>query len=197
MKSTRALSSNQIECNWNFFLVGCTVCHVCEYNLLNWTPPLTQFPSNAHAVHSRHFIETSRSLHFLLQSFNVFYSFLFLQEVKVFTYENSAKHKIERDAIAEVETRGCYAQQKQAYAVNIQVPPTSPTDVTTSKIVHVKYYLKVRHNLSHVAIPSCMPLFICLFDFLVLFTLVDFVNFLLVAHLHIYLECVYVHFDGN
>lgn len=69
--------------------------------------------------------------------------------MKVFTYENSAKHKTEKDAIAEVETRGCYAQQKQAYTVNIQVPPTPPTDVTTSKIVHVKYHLKVSHNLSH------------------------------------------------
>lgn len=84
---------------------------------------------------------------------------LLLQEVKVFTYENSAKHKTEKDAIAEVETRGCYAQQKQAYTVNIQVPPTSPTDTTTSKIVHVKYYLKVSHNLSHVAISSFVLLF--------------------------------------
>lgn len=79
----------------------------------------------------------------------IFFSSLNLQEVKVFTYENSAKHKTEKDAIAEVQTRGCYAQQKQAYTMNIEVPPTSPTDVTTSKIVHVRYYLKVSHNLSH------------------------------------------------
>lgn len=90
----------------------------------------------------------------------IFFAFL-LQEVKVFTYENSAKHKTEKDAIAEVETRGCYAQQKQAYTVNIQVPPTSPTDVTTSKIVHVKYYLKVSHNLSHFTFSLCCVLVFC------------------------------------
>lgn len=80
--------------------------------------------------------------------YNIFYSiYIFhLQEVKFFTYENSAKHKIERDAIAEVETRGCYAQQKQAYTVNILVPPTPPTDCATSKIVHVKYHLRVSMN---------------------------------------------------
>ncbi|XP_031621629.1 uncharacterized protein LOC116339736 [Contarinia nasturtii] len=66
-----------------------------------------------------------------------------VREVKFFTYENSAKHKIERDAIAEVETRGCYAQQKQAYTVNILVPPTPPSDCVTSKIVHVKYHLRI------------------------------------------------------
>lgn len=63
--------------------------------------------------------------------------------MKFFTFENSPKYKIERDAIAEVETRGCYAQQKQAYTVNILVPPTPPTDLNTSKIVHVKYHLRV------------------------------------------------------
>ncbi|XP_055296096.1 arrestin domain-containing protein 1-like isoform X2 [Sitodiplosis mosellana] len=66
-----------------------------------------------------------------------------VREVKFFIYENSPKHKIERDAIAEVQTRGCFPQQKQAYTVNILVPPTPPTDVTTSKIVHVKYHLRI------------------------------------------------------
>lgn len=69
-----------------------------------------------------------------------------LQEVKFFTYENSPKHKIEKDAIAEVQTRGCFPQQKQAYTVNILVPPTPPTDFTTSKIVQVKYHLSVSEN---------------------------------------------------
>lgn len=68
------------------------------------------------------------------------------QEVKFYTYENSPDHKIERDAIAEVETRGCYAEQKQAYTVNILVPSTPPTDVASSKIVHVKYHLRVNAN---------------------------------------------------
>lgn len=68
---------------------------------------------------------------------------LILQEVKFFPFENSPKHRMEKDAIAEVETRGCYAQQKQAYTVNIPVPPTPPTDLKTSKIVHVKYHLRV------------------------------------------------------
>lgn len=68
--------------------------------------------------------------------------------MKFFTYENSAKHKIELDAIAEVETRGCYVQQKQAYTVNIGVPATPPSDVTSSKIVHVKYHLRVSHIIS-------------------------------------------------
>lgn len=71
-----------------------------------------------------------------------------LQEVKFFTYENSPKHKIERDAIAEVETRGCFPQQKQAYTVNILVPPTPPTDLTTSKIIQVKYHLRVSENIT-------------------------------------------------
>lgn len=79
----------------------------------------------------------STAIFFLVQFF------FCLQEVKFFTYENSPKHKIEKDVIADVETRGCYAQQKQAYTVNVLVPPTPPTDSTTSKIVHVKYHLKV------------------------------------------------------
>lgn len=73
-----------------------------------------------------------------------FSSFLFrLQEVKFFTFENSENHCTERDPIAEVETRGCYSQQKQAYTVNILVPPTPPTDLTSSKIVRVSYHLSV------------------------------------------------------
>lgn len=66
-----------------------------------------------------------------------------LQEIKFHTYENSSTHITEKDAIATVETRGCYAQQKQAYAVNILVPPTPPTDLTSSKIVHISYHLTV------------------------------------------------------
>lgn len=69
--------------------------------------------------------------------------FLLLQEVKFHTYENSSTHVIEKDAIAEVETRGCYAHQKQAYTVNILVPPTPPTDLSSSKIVHICYHLTV------------------------------------------------------
>lgn len=114
-----------------------------------------------------------------------FFRHFFWQEVKVFTYENSAKHKTEKDAIAEVETRGCYAQQKQAYTVNVQVPSTSPTDVTTSKIVHVKYYLKVSHNLSHFTISLRMPfgaVHICLVGWFCLF-------FAPTAHLF---TCIYV-----
>lgn len=69
------------------------------------------------------------------------------QEVKFHTYENSSTHITEKDAIAAVETRGCYAQQKQAYTVNILVPPTPPTDLTASKIVHISYHLIVWHRL--------------------------------------------------
>lgn len=78
--------------------------------------------------------------------------------MKFFTYENSPKHKLEKDAIAEVETRGCYGQQKQAYTVNVLIPPTPPTDITTSKIVHVKYHLRVRANLvAFDRVSLCVP----------------------------------------
>lgn len=70
---------------------------------------------------------------------------LALQEVKFHTYENSSTHIIERDAIAEIETRGCYSQQKQAYIVDILVPPTPPSDSTASKIVCVSYSLIVSY----------------------------------------------------
>lgn len=80
-------------------------------------------------------------------AFIFFFASLFPQEVKFFTCENSSINFTERDAIAEVETRGCYAQQKQAYTVNFLVPPTPPTDSTSSKIVHVSYHLSVSMKL--------------------------------------------------
>lgn len=80
----------------------------------------------------------------------------FPQEVKFFICENSSTTFTERDAIAEVETRGCYAQQRQAYTVNFLVPPTPPTDSTSSKIVHVSYHLLVSVNLiTTTKIPLC------------------------------------------
>lgn len=84
---------------------------------------------------------------------------LFPQEVKFFTCENSSINCTERDAIAEVETRGCYAQQKQAYTVNFLVPPTPPTDSKSSKIVHVSYHLSVSVNLiTSIETPTSIPI---------------------------------------
>lgn len=69
-----------------------------------------------------------------------------MQEVRFYTYENSSTHIVERDALEVVETRGCYTHQKQAYTVDLLVPPCSPSDNFSSKIVRVSYHLVVSWN---------------------------------------------------
>lgn len=49
------------------------------------------------------------------------------------------------DAIATASTRPLYAKQNQAYAVELLVPPTPPTDETSSAICKVHYFLTVMH----------------------------------------------------
>lgn len=65
------------------------------------------------------------------------------QRVRFQTNEDSAAHKIEMDPIATVSTRPLYAKQNQAYAVELLVPPTPPTDDTSSEICKVHYFLAV------------------------------------------------------
>lgn len=73
-----------------------------------------------------------------------------MQEVKFQTHENSSNYKIEKDIIAEVKTsRGCYAHQKQKYTTDIVVPATPPTDLTSSSICKIRYYLSVNVTIMH------------------------------------------------
>lgn len=79
--------------------------------------------------------------------------------------EDSFAHKIELDEIATVSTRPLYAKQNQAYAMELLVPPTPPTDETSSAICKVHYFLAVMH---FTFTNFCFPFSLAFFPFEIL-----------------------------
>lgn len=54
------------------------------------------------------------------------------------------KKKLETSALVTQKTDGCAGFEDKDFHVNIEVPSTPPTDVLLSKIIKVRYWIRVR-----------------------------------------------------
>lgn len=54
------------------------------------------------------------------------------------------KKKLETSVLVKQYTDGCAGFKDKEFHVNIEVPSTPPTDVLLSKIIKVRYWIRVR-----------------------------------------------------
>lgn len=60
---------------------------------------------------------------------------------------NSNHQREEVEILIEETTEGCDANQDKIIHMQIEVPSTPPTDITTSNIVKVRYFIHVSKHL--------------------------------------------------
>lgn len=72
--------------------------------------------------------------------------YFLLKKATYFASENSSNNCSEESVIIEKKTRGCAANKKKLIRSNIRVPSTPPSDISSSNLIKVEYYLGVRNH---------------------------------------------------
>lgn len=72
---------------------------------------------------------------------------ILLKQITYREYPNSIRHKDETIVITEEEACGCDINQDQVIKVNIKVPSVPP-NISTSNIIKVRYYCRVRNGIA-------------------------------------------------
>lgn len=67
-----------------------------------------------------------------------------LKQITYYVYNSGWHQNLETIVISEGEAPGCDAKRDNVLTVNVPLPLLPPTDWTTSQIVKVRYYCRVR-----------------------------------------------------
>lgn len=70
--------------------------------------------------------------------------FLHLKQITYYTYANSPRSKTVMVVMVEKRTRGCATNREDIILSNMRVPAVPPSDETTSNIIKVRYFCRVR-----------------------------------------------------
>lgn len=71
---------------------------------------------------------------------------LFNQIIEYTTSADGSHRREEEMVVTTKRTDGCYKTGRKMYQVNLDVSPVPPTDIITSNICKVQYYVKVGFN---------------------------------------------------
>lgn len=120
-----------------------------KWNFVQFSPAYSIEKNNKFST-DKPFTNYSLGLYFLsvydtsfFDGWSILPLFSSFQEVRFLTHEDSVDTKLEREIISKETARECYAHQKQTYSVELNVPPTPPSDTSSSGICKIRYYLLV------------------------------------------------------
>lgn len=79
----------------------------------------------------------------IINTLSIIIVFYLLQRVTLLHHTNQNRQKTENWTMTKIKADGCDKYQNKVIRVNLSVPAVPPTDTSSSKIIKVRYVIRV------------------------------------------------------